>query len=118
MKESKTFIKKFHRQNEMVRIKIHHLREQRGTDLRHLANFLGIAISTYLLMENGITQIYLERLYKLAEYYDIPITEFFQNEQYLSQAMDRITLEERIAQKDEEIFNLRIKLIEITRDGV
>jgi len=113
MKTTKMNHKKFSQQNEMVRLKLRHLRESHKLDIRSVAAYLDITPNTYNEMEKGAKQIYLYRLFRLAEYYKIHITYFFQNESILSLTREKKMLEEQIAKKDEEIYSLQKKVIDV-----
>lgn len=113
MKPSKINHQKFSYQNEMVRLKLKHLRELHKLDIKAIAKYLNITPNTYNEMEKGLKQIYLYRLFKLAEFYKIHITYFFQNETLLSLTREKILLEEQIAKKDEEIHFLQKKVIAV-----
>lgn len=51
--------------------RIKELREDRDKTQREVASYLGVAQNTYSNYENGVREIPLALLMKLAEYYDV-----------------------------------------------
>ncbi len=113
-----------------IGINIRRIREQKGLSQDYVAQSLDISQASYARMENEDTKITVDRLYKLAEIFEIEVTEFFTGTKMTIQTQNNydnaygfienltienketterliVSYEERLKEKDEQIAFLK-----------
>ena len=113
-----------------IGINIRRIREQKGLSQDYVAQSLDISQASYARMENEDTKITVDRLYKLAEIFEIEVTEFFTGTKMTIQTPNNydnaygfienltienketterliVSYEERLKEKDEQIAFLK-----------
>ena len=116
-----------------IGINIRRIREQKGLSQDYVAQSLDISQASYARMENEDTKITVDRLYKLAEIFEIEVTEFFTGTKMTIQTQNNydnaygfienltienkenterliVSYEERLKEKDEQIAFLKALL--------
>ncbi len=65
---------------DRVGLRIRKVRESKGYSQEYVANLLNISQASYARLENQITKITLDRLFKIAEILETSVVEFFDSE--------------------------------------
>lgn len=100
------------RQKDQVRL----LRQQKGWTQQEVAIKLDVSIPAFSKMETGITDLNLSRLNQIAKIFDLPLLQLVSNsdtddvKDYNSEIS---ILNKKIQQKDDEVIQLRKKIIEL-----
>ncbi|PTS96290.1 transcriptional regulator [Pedobacter sp. HMWF019] len=91
---------------------IRQLRKKNNLSQAIMAKALGISIPAFSKIEAGITDINISRLNQLAAYFEVTTSDILFGEEGRSEHKEAIeNLKEKLAQREQELFELQSKLI-------
>jgi transcriptional regulator with XRE-family HTH domain len=96
--------------------KIKSLRQQKDWTQEDIAKQLGISIPAFSKIETGITDINLSRIEQIAKLFNLSVVQLFtlyEGEELPSHISEIETLNQKLHERDKEIFTLQKKLIEL-----